>query len=63
MPPAMRDWPALRYPRLSLAGTLGYSVRVSGTSANGTQGIAAFGPVIDIPLFDWGWQRAHCRRA
>jgi len=49
---------AALYPHLSLVGTLGYSMRVSGTSATRTQGLAAFGPVIDIPLFDWGWRRA-----
>ncbi|MEO8223302.1 MAG: TolC family protein, partial [Gammaproteobacteria bacterium] len=49
---------AALYPSLSLTGVLGYSVRISGTSATSAQGLLAAGPVVDIPLFDWGLRKA-----
>ena len=49
---------AAMYPSLSLTGALGYSVRISGTSATALHGLFAAGPVLDVPLFDWGLRRA-----
>ncbi|MEO8460754.1 MAG: efflux transporter outer membrane subunit [Dokdonella sp.] len=47
------------YPRLGLGGALTYSSRISGTTRLGnTNSIFSIGPVIDIPLFDWGARRA-----
>ncbi|MEO5623786.1 MAG: efflux transporter outer membrane subunit [Dokdonella sp.] len=48
-----------RFPRVGLGGSLTYSSRVIGhTRLADADGIATFGPAIDIPLFDWGARRA-----
>ncbi len=46
------------YPRLSLGGLLIASSRISGISLGTPHSTQAVGPVIDIPLFDWGARRA-----
>jgi NodT family efflux transporter outer membrane factor (OMF) lipoprotein len=47
------------YPRLGLGGALTYASKVIGHSRlSDADGIVTFGPVIDIPLFDWGARRA-----
>lgn len=47
------------FPRLGLGGSLTYSAKVIGhTKLHDADGIINFGPVIDIPLFDWGARRA-----
>jgi len=54
------------FPHLGLGGSLTYSAKVIGhTKLNDADGIVSFGPVIDIPLFDWGARQAiyHARDA
>ncbi|MDR2012082.1 MAG: efflux transporter outer membrane subunit [Rhodanobacter sp.] len=47
------------YPRIGFGGSLTYSARVIGhTRLADADGIVTLGPVIDIPLFDWGMRRA-----
>jgi NodT family efflux transporter outer membrane factor (OMF) lipoprotein len=47
------------YPRLALGGSLTYASRVVGhTRLADTDSIVTFGPLIDIPIFDWGQRRA-----
>jgi NodT family efflux transporter outer membrane factor (OMF) lipoprotein len=46
------------YPRLSLGGLLVASAPLAGISLGTVHGTRAIGPVIDIPLFDWGARRA-----
>ncbi|MET0225703.1 MAG: efflux transporter outer membrane subunit [Dokdonella sp.] len=48
-----------RLPRLALGGSLTYAARVIGhTRLSNADDIITFGPIIDIPLFDWGQRRA-----
>lgn len=50
------------YPRLALEGSLLYSYNLSTHARAGSAVFdAALGPVIDIPLWDWGLRRAHAR--
>ncbi len=42
------------YPRISLMGSLLYSYNLTRNFRTRTDNMPAFGPVIDIPLFDWG---------
>ncbi|MCE5233677.1 MAG: TolC family protein, partial [Xanthomonadaceae bacterium] len=44
------------YPRLSLAGALTLALRLG---SGATRGLLSAGPVIDMPLFDWGARRAR----
>lgn len=46
------------YPRLSLGGLLVASAPLAGISLGAVHSTRAIGPVIDIPLFDWGARRA-----
>ena len=46
------------YPRLSLGGLLIASAPLAGVSFGTAHSTTALGPVIDIPLFDWGARRA-----
>lgn len=47
------------YPRLALGGSLTYASRVVGHSRLAeTDSIVTAGPLIDIPIFDWGARRA-----
>ena len=51
-----------RYPRISLTGSVGYSLaRISGSSAGMTTW--GFGPSVDIPLFDAGRRSAVVEQA
>jgi len=51
-----------RYPRISLTGSVGYSLaRIAGSSAGTTTW--GFGPSIDIPLFDAGRRAAVAEQA
>jgi outer membrane protein, multidrug efflux system len=51
-----------RYPRISLLGSVGYSLaRISGGSAGSTTW--SFGPSVDIPLFDAGRRLAVAAQA
>jgi outer membrane protein, multidrug efflux system len=45
------------YPRLSLGGVLSAAVAMRG-AASGLHTALAAGPVVDMPLFDWGARRA-----
>lgn len=47
------------YPRFALSGRLLYSYNVTQNRRNVTENQPALGPVIDIPLFDWGRRRAQ----
>ncbi len=52
---------AARYPSISLAGSYVYSLQLIGRFSFHTStinGIGAIGPIIDIPLFDWGMRKA-----
>ncbi|HEX7112481.1 MAG TPA: TolC family protein [Mizugakiibacter sp.] len=44
------------YPRLSLAGALTLAVRLG---SGATRTLVSAGPVLDLPLFDWGARRAR----
>lgn len=46
------------FPQLALGGSLTYSARVIGhTRLSDADGIVTFGPLIDVPIFDWGARR------
>ena len=45
------------YPRIALTGSLLYSFNITQNRRNRSDDIPAIGPVIDIPLFDWGRRR------
>lgn len=47
------------YPHINLAGALTAAVRLSSGSANSANSIFSAGPVINLPLFDWGLRRAQ----
>lgn len=47
------------YPRLSLLGAIISATTVSGGQLGFGRALGSFGPVIDIPLFDWGARRAR----
>jgi NodT family efflux transporter outer membrane factor (OMF) lipoprotein len=47
------------YPRLALGGSLTYASRIVGnTRLADTDSTVAVGPLIDVPIFDWGRRRA-----
>ncbi len=52
-----------RFPRIGLGGAITWAARASGSNLGNTHHIAGIGPVIDIPLFDWGMRAAaeHAR--
>ncbi len=51
---------AERFPNIGIGGTIQWSTNVSANrSTHSDEAIAAFGPAIDIPLFDWGIRKAH----
>jgi len=52
-----------RFPRIGLGGAITWATRVSGVNLGGTNHTAGVGPVIDIPLFDFGLRAAaeHAR--
>jgi NodT family efflux transporter outer membrane factor (OMF) lipoprotein len=51
-----------RFPRIGLGGAITWATRISGVNLGGTHNTSGIGPVIDIPLFDWG-MRAAAERA
>lgn len=55
---------AERFPQLALGGSLIWSVSTITYKSSNQDGIASFGPLIDIPLFDWGLREAreHARQ-
>ncbi|QWF19631.1 TolC family protein [Lysobacter capsici] len=48
-----------RYPRVALGGSIQWSANITAHRRTETEGIGVFGPIIDIPLFDWGLRRAR----
>ncbi|MDA3920461.1 MAG: efflux transporter outer membrane subunit [Salinisphaera sp.] len=48
-----------RYPSIGLDASLVASTSLTGSNASGVSGIGSFGPVIDMPLFDWGLRKAR----
>jgi len=52
-----------RFPHIGLGGTITWASKVSGVNLGSTNHTAGIGPVIDIPLFDWGMRAAteHAR--
>ncbi len=47
------------YPRLSLAGAITESTTTAGGKFGFGRAVYSIGPVVDIPLFDWGARRAR----
>lgn len=47
------------YPRLSLVGAITTATTVSGGEFGFGRAVSSLGPLIDIPLFDWGSRRAR----
>lgn len=52
-----------RFPRIGLGGAITWATRIRGVNFGGTSNTSGIGPVIDIPLFDWGMRAAaeHAR--
>lgn len=50
---------ANRYPSIGLGAALVASTNLASYHASGLNAIGTFGPVIDIPLFDWGLRAAR----
>ena len=46
------------YPKFVLGGTIGLTTRVDGRSPGNSTHSLSIGPLIDIPLFDWGARKA-----
>lgn len=49
------------YPRLGLGWTMTASARTAGGEIGRLRGIPSFGPIINMPLFDWGLRQAKVR--
>lgn len=49
------------YPRLVLGGSLLYAYNITRNARTKFDGLPVLGPVIDVPLFDWGRRRAQMR--
>lgn len=47
------------YPRLVLGGSLLYAYNITRNARSRSDGQPVLGPVIDVPLFDWGRRRAQ----
>ncbi|MGA8278096.1 MAG: efflux transporter outer membrane subunit [Rhodanobacteraceae bacterium] len=47
------------YPRIALGGSIEWSTKALSHRRAPANRIAAFGPIIDIPLFDWGLRQAR----
>ena len=47
-----------RFPRIGLGGAITWATRIRGVNFGGTNNTSGIGPVIDIPLFDWGMRAA-----
>ncbi|MCI2261903.1 efflux transporter outer membrane subunit [Xanthomonas indica] len=50
-----------RYGSIGLGGAIRWSTSLLSHRRTATHGIASFGPVIDIPLFDWGIRQARAK--
>jgi NodT family efflux transporter outer membrane factor (OMF) lipoprotein len=52
-----------RFPRIGIGGAITWATRIRGVNFGGTNNTSGIGPVIDIPLFDWGMRAAteHAR--
>lgn len=50
---------AQMYPSIGLRAGLQWSTRITSDHPSPSKGIASLGPVIDIPLFDWGMRVAN----
>ncbi len=50
-----------RYGSIGLGGAIRWSTSLLSHRRTTTHGIASFGPVIDIPLFDWGIRQARAK--
>ncbi|WP_045767593.1 TolC family protein [Xanthomonas albilineans] len=50
-----------RYPSIGLGGAIRWSTKLVSYRRTSTHGIASLGPVIDIPLFDWGLRKAKAK--
>jgi len=48
-----------RYPSLAIGGSLTWSATLQSHRNTGDNPVAAIGPLIDIPLFDWGMRAAQ----
>ncbi|MFO1504587.1 MAG: efflux transporter outer membrane subunit [Steroidobacteraceae bacterium] len=48
-----------RYPSVSIAGALTASIPVAGHVRSSTNSIVSAGPLITLPLFDWGLRKAQ----
>ncbi|MGB7757517.1 MAG: efflux transporter outer membrane subunit [Salinisphaera sp.] len=48
-----------RYPSIGLGASLVASANLASYNASGLGGIGSVGPIIDIPLFDWGLRKAR----
>jgi outer membrane protein, multidrug efflux system len=46
------------YPHVSLGGALTAAVPLGGARGSGTNSVFSAGPIIQVPLFDWGARRA-----
>ena len=51
------------YPRIGLGGSLVWSTNITTHRRTNDNAIASVGPVIDIPLFDWGARQAELHAA
>jgi NodT family efflux transporter outer membrane factor (OMF) lipoprotein len=48
-----------QYPHIALGGSIQWSINITAHRRTEAEGIGVFGPMIDIPLFDWGLRRAR----
>ena len=48
-----------RYPRVAIGGSLTWSASLQSHKGTGDNPVASIGPLIDIPLFDWGMRAAQ----
>lgn len=48
-----------QYPRLAFGTSIQWSVNVTAHRRTETEAIGVSGPIIDVPLFDWGLRRAR----
>ncbi len=49
------------YPRLRLGGSILYSYNITRNMRTSTDSVPSIGPMLDIPLWDWGARRARVR--
>ncbi|MGA9422955.1 MAG: TolC family protein, partial [Rhodanobacteraceae bacterium] len=47
------------YPHIALGGSIEWSTKTLAHRAAPANRIASIGPIIDVPLFDWGLRQAH----